>query len=45
MTHPLPAQGQPWDAVRARMTDMAGSDVKWRDGKAAVYVLDRKSVV
>ena len=40
MTHPLPAQGQPWDAVRARMTGMAGGDVKWRDGKAAVYVFN-----
>src|SRR3990167_1051766 len=40
MTHSLPAPGQPWDAVRARMTDMAGGDVKWRDGKAAVYVFN-----
>lgn len=40
MTNPLPQQGQAWDAVRARMTDMAAGDVKWREGKAAVYVFN-----
>jgi len=40
MTASLPQQGQPWDAVRAQMTGMATGDVKWRDGKAAVYVFN-----
>ncbi|MFZ5669807.1 MAG: pyridoxal phosphate-dependent decarboxylase family protein [Pseudomonadota bacterium] len=40
MTEPLPQQGQAWEAVRARMADLAAGDVKWRDGKAAVYVFN-----
>ncbi len=40
MTQSLPDQGQTWDAVRARMADLATGDVKWRDGRAAVYVFN-----
>ncbi|MFZ4605228.1 MAG: pyridoxal-dependent decarboxylase [Caulobacter sp.] len=40
MSQSLPAQGAPWAETRARMLDMAAGDVKWRDGKAAVYVFN-----
>ncbi|MDP1630421.1 MAG: pyridoxal-dependent decarboxylase [Caulobacter sp.] len=40
MTSTMPRQGAPWTDVKARMTAMAGGDVKWRDGKAAVYVFN-----
>ena len=40
MTHPLPDHGQSWPAVRARMSELAAGDVKWRDGRAAVYVFN-----
>lgn len=40
MPHSLPEQGEPWDATRDRMIAMAAGDVKWRDGKAAVYVFN-----
>lgn len=36
----LPAKGAPWDVLRARMVEMGQRDVKWRDGKAAVYVFN-----
>lgn len=32
--------GQSWDDIAARMAAMAGRDVKWRDGRAAVYVFN-----
>lgn len=40
MPHFLPEQGEPWAATRDRMVAMAAGDVKWRDGKAAVYVFN-----
>ena len=40
MSQSLPEQGAPWAETRARMLDMAAGDVKWRDGKAAVYVFN-----
>lgn len=40
MPHSLPEQGEPWAATRDRMVEMAAGDVKWRDGKAAVYVFN-----
>ena len=40
MPHSLPEQGEPWAATRDRMVAMAAGDVKWRDGKAAVYVFN-----
>ncbi len=35
---PLPLSGAPWPALEAEMRALAARDVKWRDGKAAVYV-------
>ena len=40
MTHALPQHGTPWPALAARMDALAARDVKWRDGKAAVYVFN-----
>lgn len=40
MTASLPPRGAPWDALRAQMVEMAAGDVRWRDGKAAVYVFN-----
>jgi len=41
MTHTaLPAAGQSWEQLEARMRDMGARDVKWRDGKTAVYVFN-----
>lgn len=40
MDQTLPLQGAPWDTLRERMVEMAAGDVKWRDGKAAVYVFN-----
>ena len=36
----LPKTGADWPAVADRMDQMARGDVKWRDGKAAVYVFN-----
>lgn len=40
MNQPLPLIGTPWPELRARMGEMGGGDVKWRDGRAAVYVFN-----
>jgi len=40
MRHPLPDQGTDWAALKARMLDFAGADVRWREGKTAVYVFN-----
>ncbi|MFA7264276.1 MAG: aspartate aminotransferase family protein [Caulobacter sp.] len=40
MDQALSPHGAPWAATRARMIEMAAGDVKWRDGKAAVYVFN-----
>lgn len=36
----MPEKGQNWAALKAEMTDRAQGDVKWRDGKTAVYVFN-----
>jgi len=36
----LPAHGTDWDTLSAHMNEMAAGDVKWRDGKTAVYVFN-----
>ena len=36
----LPDQGTDWPTLRARMQDFAGGDVRWREGKTAVYVFN-----
>lgn len=36
----LPETGEGWDSLQARMDDMSRRDVKWRDGRAAVYVFN-----
>ena len=34
----LPVQGRAWDELQSHMAELAGNDVDWRNGKAAVYV-------
>lgn len=36
----LPETGESWDSLKARMDAMATRDVKWREGRAAVYVFN-----
>lgn len=36
----LPSNGTDWDTLSAQMNEMATGDVKWRDGKTAVYVFN-----
>jgi glutamate/tyrosine decarboxylase-like PLP-dependent enzyme len=40
MPHPLPETGTDWETLTARMDDYAGGDVRWREGKTAVYVFN-----
>jgi len=40
MRRPLPDQGTDWSALKAQMLDFAGADVRWREGKTAVYVFN-----
>lgn len=37
---PLPETGSAWPDLKARMAEYAAGDVKWRDGKTAVYVFN-----
>jgi glutamate/tyrosine decarboxylase-like PLP-dependent enzyme len=40
MRTPLPSTGADWPALKASMLDYAAGDVRWRDGKTAVYVFN-----
>jgi sphinganine-1-phosphate aldolase len=40
MRQPLPRTGTAWDELKPRMLDYATGDVRWRDGKTAVYVFN-----
>ena len=40
MRRPLPERGSAWPGLKTQMQDMGAGDVKWRDGKAAVYVFN-----
>ncbi|MDZ4370090.1 MAG: pyridoxal-dependent decarboxylase [Phenylobacterium sp.] len=40
MRQPLPANGTSWPDLKTRMEAYAGGDVRWRDGKTAVYVFN-----
>jgi len=40
MPDPLPQRGTDWAALKARMADYAQGDVRWREGKTAVYVFN-----
>ncbi len=40
MRRPLPQTGAAWPQIRAQMADYAAGDVRWRDGKTAVYVFN-----
>jgi sphinganine-1-phosphate aldolase len=40
MPDPLPQRGTVWAALKARMADYAQGDVRWREGKTAVYVFN-----
>ncbi len=40
MRLPLPEIGAPWPDLKLRMRDYATGDVRWREGKTAVYVFN-----
>ena len=40
MRTPLPQVGATWDELKPRMLGYAEGDVRWRDGKTAVYVFN-----
>src|SRR3954471_1825384 len=40
MRHPLPKTGVGWPELQLRMADYATGDVRWRDGRTAVYVFN-----
>ena len=40
MRTPLPQAGAPWAELKPLMVDYAQGDVRWRDGKTAVYVFN-----
>jgi len=40
MRTPLPQAGANWAELKPRMVDYAQGDVRWRDGKTAVYVFN-----
>ncbi|MFC3069684.1 pyridoxal phosphate-dependent decarboxylase family protein [Phenylobacterium soli] len=40
MPRPLPETGVAWDALKPRMAEYASGDVRWREGKTAVYVFN-----
>jgi sphinganine-1-phosphate aldolase len=40
MRQPLPEHGTGWPELKDRMVDYASADVRWRDGKTAVYVFN-----
>src|SRR5215813_12278015 len=39
-TQSLPQRGAEWSALETRMRELAKNDVKWREGKTAVYVFN-----
>lgn len=40
MSTDFPQNGTPWPELEARMRDLGAGDVKWRDGKTAIYVFN-----
>ncbi|MBX9745535.1 MAG: aspartate aminotransferase family protein [Hyphomonadaceae bacterium] len=40
MSTDFPDKGTPWPELEARMRALAAGDVRWRDGKTAVYVFN-----
>jgi len=40
MSTDFPETGTPWPELEARMRDLGAGDVKWRDGKTAIYVFN-----
>ena len=40
MRQRLPENGLDWPELQRRMTEMAGEDANWRDGRTAVYVFN-----
>ncbi|PZO52324.1 MAG: aspartate aminotransferase family protein [Alphaproteobacteria bacterium] len=40
MSNAFPERGTPWPELEARMREMGAGDVKWRDGKTAIYVFN-----
>ena len=40
MRCPLPERGADWAGLKAQMLDYASGDVRWREGKTAVYVFN-----
>ena len=40
MSFTMPEEGRDWESLAKEMQDRGGDDVKWRDGKTAVYVFN-----
>ncbi len=40
MSFKMPEEGQDWETLSKEMLTRGGNDVKWRDGKTAVYVFN-----
>lgn len=40
MSTDFPQHGTPWSELEPRMREMGAGDVKWRDGKTAIYVFN-----
>jgi glutamate/tyrosine decarboxylase-like PLP-dependent enzyme len=36
----VPETGMSWDAIETRMRELGANDVKWREGKSAIYVFN-----
>jgi sphinganine-1-phosphate aldolase len=40
MSTPFPEKSESWAAIEARMRELGAGDVKWREGKSAIYVFN-----
>ncbi|WP_304190336.1 pyridoxal-dependent decarboxylase [Phenylobacterium aquaticum] len=40
MRKPLPETGTAWEDLKVKMADYASGDIRWREGKTAVYVFN-----
>ena len=39
-TTSFPEKGMAWEAIEARMRELGAGDVKWREGKTAIYIFN-----
>ena len=40
MSTEFPQKGMPWSDIEAQMREMGAGDVKWREGKTAIYIFN-----